>query len=67
MMDDLGLDPVRLLDRANCDLLLATSLTDLPLDLCRLPGISVPPGYYSSNIPLTKGGNGLTTKAPNIT
>lgn len=39
-MEHLGEDVTRLLDKHNCDVLLATSSTDLPLDLGRLPGIS---------------------------
>lgn len=64
-MDDLGLDPIRLLDRTNCDIILATPTTDLSLDLGRLPGISVPSGYYSQNMSEVKGRDGLTKKAPN--
>ncbi|KAK1836085.1 amidase [Podospora conica] len=67
-MDDLGNDLVRLLDRTNCDVLLATPTTDLPLDLGRLPGITVPMGYYSKDMPETKGtcSGGLTKLGPNI-
>ncbi len=65
-MEYLGGDIVRLLDCNDCDLLLATSSMDLPLDLGRLPGISVPLGYYSKDRPVVIGSEGLTTKGPNI-
>ncbi|KAF2807642.1 putative amidase [Mytilinidion resinicola] len=52
-IEHLGADMARLLDSQNRDLLLATSSTDLPLDLGRLPGISV---VHNSQV----------TKGPNI-
>ncbi|XWW92117.1 hypothetical protein V2A60_000039 [Cordyceps javanica] len=65
-MEHLGEDVVRLLDKHNCDVLLATSSTDLPLDLGRLPGISVPLGFYSAERPVVENSKGLVTKGPNI-
>ncbi|TQV97343.1 amidase [Cordyceps javanica] len=65
-MEHLGEDVVRLLDKHNCDVLLATSSTDLPLDLGRLPGISVPLGFYSAERPVVRNSKGLVTKGPNI-
>ncbi|KAK1753798.1 amidase, partial [Echria macrotheca] len=65
-LDYLGLDPVRLLARTGCDLLVAVPTVDLPLDLGRLPGIAVPLGYYSEATPVTKGEDGLVTCGPNM-
>jgi hypothetical protein len=53
-MEHLGEDLIRLLDKHQCDVLLATSSTDLPLDLGRLPRISVPLGFYSKDQPVVK-------------
>lgn len=65
-MEHLGEDLVRLLDKHNCDLLMATSSTDLPLDLGRLPGISVPLGSYSEARQVVRNGKDQVIKAPNI-
>ncbi|XXG96841.1 hypothetical protein Hte_003132 [Hypoxylon texense] len=65
-MERYGEDVVKLLDRSECDVLLATSSTDLPLDLGGLPGISVPLGFYSEKQPVTTNARGLVTKGPNI-
>ncbi|KAI0107461.1 putative amidase [Nemania sp. FL0031] len=65
-MERLGQDVVKLLDEHNCDVLLATSSTDLPLDLGRLPGISVPLGFFSENRPVLKDSKGFVKKGPNI-
>lgn len=65
-MEHLGEDIVRLLDHHDCDVLLATPSTDLPLDLGRLPGISVPLGFYSSERAIVKNTRGYVTKGPNI-
>jgi amidase len=65
-MEHLGEDLVRLLDEHHCDVLLATSSTDLPLDLGKLPGISVPLGFYSKDRPVVKNSEGLIAKGPNI-
>ncbi|KAK0668450.1 amidase [Cercophora samala] len=65
-MEELGSDLVKLLDRTNCDILLATGSTDLPLDLGRLPGISVPLGYWSEARDATIGEDGTVTKGPNM-
>ncbi|KAI0199483.1 putative amidase [Astrocystis sublimbata] len=65
-MEQLGEDVVRLLDENNCDVLLATSSTDLPLDLGKLPGISVPLGFYSENSEVVIGPKGLARQGPNI-
>lgn len=65
-MEHLGQDLVRLLDEHNCDILMATTSTDLPLDLGRLPGISVPLGFYSSDRAVVKNSKGQVSKGPNI-
>lgn len=65
-MERYGADVVKLLDHSQCDVLLATSSTDLPLDLGRLPGISVPLGFYSENRPVVTNARDLVTKGPNI-
>ncbi|KAJ5088765.1 amidase [Penicillium angulare] len=65
-MEHLGDDIARLLDTSNCDVLLATSSTDLPLDLGRLPGIQVPLGFYSANREVVRNVKGMASKAPNI-
>lgn len=65
-MEHLGDDIARLLDTFDCDLLLAPSSTDLPLDLGRLPGIQVPLGFYSANHEVVRNFKGMVTKAPNI-
>ncbi|CAG8181637.1 unnamed protein product [Penicillium salamii] len=65
-MEHLGGDIARLLDTYDCDVLLATSSTDLPLDLGRLPGIQVPLGFYSANREIVRNFKGMVTKAPNI-
>jgi amidase len=65
-MEHLGYDIERLLDTHHCDILLATSSTDLPLDLGRLPGIQVPLGFYSADREIVRDSKGMVTKAPNI-
>ncbi|CAG8382191.1 unnamed protein product [Penicillium salamii] len=65
-MEDLGDDIARLLDKYGCDIILATSSADLPLDLGRLPGIQVPLGFYSSNREIVRNAKGMVTKGPNI-
>ncbi|KAJ5626815.1 amidase [Penicillium herquei] len=65
-LENLGEDIPRLLDEQNCDILLATSSTDLPLDLGRLPGIQVPLGFYSSDQEVIRNSKGMVTRAPNI-
>lgn len=65
-MERYGEDVVKLLDHSQCDVLLATSSTDLPLDLGGLPGISVPLGFYSEKRPVVTNARGLVTKGPNI-
>lgn len=65
-MEYLGDEVPRLLDRHNCDLLLAMSSTDLPLDLGRLPGISVPLGFYSPARRTIRNSKNQVTKGPNI-
>ncbi len=65
-MEHLGDDIARLLDNHDCDILLATSSTDLPLDLGRLPGIQVPLGFYSADRAVVRNSKGMVTKAPNI-
>ncbi|KAJ5716381.1 amidase [Penicillium malachiteum] len=65
-LENLGEDIPRLLDEQNCHILLATSSTDLPLDLGRLPGIQIPLGFYSSEQRVIRNSKGMVTKAPNI-
>ncbi|KAJ5702459.1 amidase [Penicillium malachiteum] len=65
-LENLGEDIPRLLDQQNCEILLATSSTDLSLDLGRLPGIQVPLGFYSSDQEVIRNSKGMVTKAPNI-
>ncbi|KAJ3573530.1 hypothetical protein NPX13_g4666 [Xylaria arbuscula] len=65
-MELLGQDVVKLLDEHNCDVLLATSSTDLPLDLGRLPGISVPLGFFSENRLVVTDSKGFVKKGPNV-
>lgn len=65
-MEQYGEDVVKLLDQSQCDVLLATSSTDLPLDLGGLPGISVPLGFYSNNRTVVRNAKGHVIKAPNI-
>ncbi|KAI1131067.1 putative amidase [Nemania abortiva] len=64
--ESLGQDVVRLLDEHDCDVLLAPSSTDLPLDLGRLPGISVPLGFYSEDCPVVKDAKGFVKRGPNV-
>ncbi|KAJ5737504.1 amidase [Penicillium malachiteum] len=65
-MEFLGDDVARLLDQYQCDTVLATSSTDLPLDLGRLPGIQIPLGFYSAECEVVRNLKGMVTKAPNI-
>ncbi|KAJ6179652.1 amidase [Penicillium mononematosum] len=65
-MEHLGHDVERLLDNHHCDILLATSSTDLPLDIGRLPGIQVPLGLYSADREIVRDSKGMVAKAPNI-
>ncbi|CAG8250879.1 unnamed protein product [Penicillium salamii] len=65
-MEDLGDDIARLLDKYGCDIILATSSADLPLDLGRLPGIQVPLGFYPSDREIVRNAKGMVTKGPDI-
>ena len=65
-MEAFGADIPQMLDKNNCDVLLATSSTDLPIDLGRLPGISVPLGFYSPSRETVRNSKGFITKGPNI-
>lgn len=47
------------------DILLATTTTDLPLDIGRLPTITIPAGSYSHEMAEVRGADGLIQKAPN--
>lgn len=64
-MEDLGEDLVRLLDRTNCDVLMATPTTDLPIDLDRLSEMIVPAGHCSKEMGEVKGKDGPIRQAPN--
>jgi hypothetical protein len=65
-MEHLGKELARLLDDHQCDMLVAPTSMDLPLDLGGLPSVSVPIGFYSTNRNATKNAEGMITKGPNI-
>ncbi|KAF5601713.1 amidase [Fusarium subglutinans] len=65
-MEAFGAEIPQILDENDCDVLLASSSTDLPLDLGRLPGISVPLGFYSASREALRNSKGFITKGPNI-
>lgn len=55
----------QLLDKYDCDALVVPTFTDVPHDMIGNPTISVPLGFYSSNVNVERG-RGLVSKAPNI-
>ncbi len=65
-MDHLGREVARLLDEHSCDVMIAPTSLDMPLDLGGLPGISVPIGFYSKHRSVVINAEGMITKGPNI-
>lgn len=62
---DEGEEIQRLLDKYGCDALVVPTFTDVPHDIIGNPTISVPLGFYSSNVNVETC-RGLVSKAPNI-
>ena len=65
-MELLGADIAKLLDRENCDAIMAPSSFDLPVDLGGNPAINIPLGHFSKERDLVRNTHGLVTKGPNV-
>lgn len=65
-MEWLGADIAELLDREHCDVLMAPSSFDLPVDLGGNPAINIPLGHYSKERQVVHNSNELVTKGPNV-
>lgn len=64
-MFDYGEEIRRLLDNYDCEAMIVPTFTDIPYDLLGSPAISVPLGFYSSEVTVSES-NGLVEKAPDI-
>jgi hypothetical protein len=65
-MKALGQEVVTMLDRNKCDLLIIPPRFDIPLDLGKLPAISVPAGYAPIDTPIIRNKHGHVCDGPNF-